>query len=100
MLQHLLWATLFFAGIISPIKGIDTANLMEALLFGALISVVDRITTFSIMESSELKYNELLYSLVFGESVLNDAIAIVLFKTFHKFLHNNGAMRRGTLFNL
>ena len=31
------------------------------------------------------KCDQLLYSLVFGESVLNDAVAIVLFKTFRKY---------------
>jgi len=30
----------------------------------------------------ELQCNKMLYSLVFGESVLNDAVAIVLFRTF------------------
>lgn len=37
------------------------------------------------MGSPELQCDPLLYSLVFGESVLNDAVAIVLFKTFHKY---------------
>jgi sodium/hydrogen exchanger 8 len=37
------------------------------------------------MGSPELQCDTLLYSLVFGESVLNDAVAIVLFKTFHKY---------------
>lgn len=37
------------------------------------------------MGSPELQCDQLLYSLVFGESVLNDAVAIVLFKTFRKY---------------
>jgi len=36
-------------------------------------------------ESPGEKCDPLLYSLVFGESVLNDAVAIVLFHTFTKF---------------
>jgi len=81
----------FYAGRLNLIKGIDTNNPMEALLFGALISAVDPVATLSIMGSPELQCNELLYSLVFGESVLNDAIAIVLFKTFNKYYdpHNH-----------
>mmetsp|Transcript_1590 Transcript_1590/g.2263 ORF Transcript_1590/g.2263 Transcript_1590/m.2263 type:complete len:614 (+) Transcript_1590:160-2001(+) len=67
------------------ISGVSTSNPMEALLFGALISAVDPVATLSIMGSPELQCNQLLYSLVFGESVLNDAIAIVLFKTFYKY---------------
>ena len=58
---------------------------IEALLFGALISAVDPVATLSIMGAKELNCNPLLYSLVFGESVLNDAVAIVLFKTIQGF---------------
>jgi len=64
---------------------IDTSSPMEALLFGALISAVDPVATLSILGNPELNCDPLLYSLVFGESVLNDAVAIVLFKTFMKF---------------
>ena len=65
-------------------KNVDSENPVEALLFGALISAVDPVATLSIMGSPELNCDQLLYSLVFGESVLNDAVAIVLFKTFRK----------------
>lgn len=63
---------------------IDTDSPLEALLFGALISAVDPVATLSIMGSAELNCDPLLYSLVFGESVLNDAVAVVLFRTFSK----------------
>lgn len=75
----------FYVGKIGLVSGISKTNPMEALLFGALISAVDPVATLSIMGSPELQCNQLLYSLVFGESVLNDAIAIVLFKTFRKY---------------
>jgi sodium/hydrogen exchanger 8 len=52
---------------------IDTSSPMEALVFGALISAVDPVATLSIMGNPELNCDKLLYSLVFGESVLNDA---------------------------
>lgn len=61
---------------------IDTTSPLEALVFGALISAVDPVATLSIMGNPELNCEPLLYSLVFGESVLNDAVSIVLFKTF------------------
>lgn len=66
-------------------SGVDATNPMESLLFGSLISAVDPVATLSIMGSPELQCDPLLYSLVFGESVLNDAVAIVLFKTFRKY---------------
>lgn len=64
---------------------IDTSSPMEALLFGALISSIDPVATLSIMGNAELNIDVLLYSLIFGESVLNDAVSIVLFKTFLSF---------------
>eukprot|EP00804_Cyclotella_cryptica_P013633 CCRYP_012950-RA/>CCRYP_012950-RA protein AED:0.30 eAED:0.30 QI:459/1/1/1/0.5/0.8/5/1322/561 len=72
------------------IRHIDKDNPMEALLFGSLISAVDPVATLAIMGNPELQCDNLLYSLVFGESVLNDAVAIVLFKTFHKFYDPDG----------
>mmetsp|Transcript_15735 Transcript_15735/g.34794 ORF Transcript_15735/g.34794 Transcript_15735/m.34794 type:complete len:614 (+) Transcript_15735:141-1982(+) len=54
-------------------------------VFGALISAVDPVATLSIMGNPELNCDPLLYALVFGESVLNDAVAIVLFKSFMSF---------------
>lgn len=62
---------------------------MEALLFGALLSAVDPVATLSIMGNADLRCDQLLYSLVFGESVLNDAIAISLFKVFAKYYDPN-----------
>lgn len=75
----------FYAAKIGLVSNIDDKNPMEALLFGSLISAVDPVATLSIMGNEELNVDPLLYSLVFGESVLNDAIAICLFKTFFKF---------------
>jgi len=75
----------FFLAKHTIITTIDSSNMMESMLFGALISAVDPVATLSIMGSPELQCDQLLYSLVFGESVLNDAIAIVLFRTFLKY---------------
>ncbi|KAA0150498.1 hypothetical protein FNF27_07787 [Cafeteria roenbergensis] len=63
---------------------IDTTSPLQSLMFGALISAVDPVATLAIMGTPELNCDKMLYSLVFGESVLNDAVAIVLFKTFEK----------------
>ena len=72
------------------IPDVDHENPMEALLFGALISAVDPVATLSIMGNAELRCDPLLYSLVFGESVLNDAVAISLFKVFSKYYSPDG----------
>eukprot|EP00183_Erythrolobus_madagascarensis_P006364 CAMPEP_0185846686 /NCGR_PEP_ID=MMETSP1354-20130828/2238_1 /TAXON_ID=708628 /ORGANISM="Erythrolobus madagascarensis, Strain CCMP3276" /LENGTH=612 /DNA_ID=CAMNT_0028546871 /DNA_START=153 /DNA_END=1991 /DNA_ORIENTATION=+ len=55
-------------------------SLWDALKFGALISAVDPVATIAVF--SALKVNNTLHFLVFGESVLNDAVAIVLYRTF------------------
>jgi len=64
---------------------LDDTNPIEALQFGACISATDVVATIAILSSAEFAADPLLYSLVFGESVLNDAVAIVLYKTFGGF---------------
>ena len=65
---------------IAGVIPLDASSPLQSFLFGALISAVDPVATLSIMGHPELQCDPLLYSLVFGESVLNDAVAIVLFK--------------------
>lgn len=49
---------------------------LDTLYFGALISPTDPLTILAIFSDKQVDVN--LYALVFGESVLNDAVAIVL----------------------
>ena len=71
----LLWA-LNLDGSIDP-----NLNVNHFMLFGALISSTDPIATLGILKSAGA--NPLLYDLIFGESALNDCIAIVVFHIFH-----------------
>ncbi|OAE27685.1 hypothetical protein AXG93_1080s1010 [Marchantia polymorpha subsp. ruderalis] len=50
----------------------------ESLIFGSLISATDPVTVLGIFQ--ELGSDVNLYALVFGESVLNDAVAISLYR--------------------
>jgi len=59
-------------------------SFLEAVMFGAIISATDPVTVLSVFQ--RLGANIDLYSLVFGESVLNDAVAIVLYRTVKAFL--------------
>jgi sodium/hydrogen exchanger 8 len=60
------------------------ADLAECLTFGALISATDPVSTLAVFQA--LRVDPSLFYIVFGESVLNDAVAIVLFRTFSKFV--------------
>jgi len=67
-------------------------SFLDTLYFGAVISATDPVTILAIF--SELHVDVNLYALVFGESVLNDAIAIVLTRAIQsyseKYNSNNG----------
>ena len=51
-------------------------DLVESFAFGSLISAVDPVATLAIFQA--LDVDPILYMLVFGESMLNDAVSIVL----------------------
>jgi NhaP-type Na+/H+ or K+/H+ antiporter len=59
-------------------------TVMELLTFGALIAATDTVSVVGILQAKQVDPH--LFSLVFGESALNDAVAIVLFKTLSTFL--------------
>nr|CAG4636060.1 EOG090X03SL [Eubosmina coregoni] len=54
-------------------------SLVESFAFGSLISAVDPVATLAIFQA--LDVDPVLNMLVFGESILNDAVAIVLTST-------------------
>jgi len=60
---------------------------IQAGLFGSLISATDPVTTLAIL--GNVKADQNLYYLIFGESVLNDAVAIVMYQTLNEFQHQS-----------
>lgn len=58
----------------------------DSLAFGSLISSTDPVAVLAIFK--EMKADITLYTLIFGESIFNDAIAIVMYNTVSKSLHN------------
>ena len=61
-------------------SGVDGWHLSEAFAFGALISAVDPVASLSVFRA--LKVDPVLNGLVYGESVLNDGVSIVLYRFF------------------
>ncbi|KAJ3288556.1 hypothetical protein HK104_008102 [Borealophlyctis nickersoniae] len=54
-------------------------SFIESLVFGSLISSTDPVTVLSLLPSS---VDRRLYMLIFGESALNDAVSIILYRFF------------------
>ncbi|KAJ6463530.1 Sodium/hydrogen exchanger family-domain-containing protein [Mycena sanguinolenta] len=58
-------------------------GLVECLKFGSTLSATDPVTILAIF--NQYKVDPKLYTVIFGESLLNDAVSIVLYETLTKF---------------
>ena len=65
-------------------------RLTDALAFGALISAVDPVATLAIFSAMDVEPT--LNMLVFGESILNDAVSIVLCNIMMKASFDNSQL--------
>uniref|UniRef100_A0A8C9MHH2 Sodium/hydrogen exchanger n=1 Tax=Serinus canaria TaxID=9135 RepID=A0A8C9MHH2_SERCA len=63
--------------------GLSDLSLLQNLLFGSMISAVDPVAALVVFE--EASVNEQLYMMIFGESLLNDGITVVLYNIFIAF---------------
>ena len=74
-----------------PLDGLKL-TLVDAISVGATLSATDPVTILAIFNT--YKVDPKLYTVIFGESILNDAVAIVLFETAQRYKEGGAA---GTL---
>ncbi|KAL1924271.1 uncharacterized protein VTP21DRAFT_7306 [Calcarisporiella thermophila] len=67
------------------LTGLESVNpsFLDALIFGSIISATDPVAILAIFQ--QLKVDPNLYSIILGESMLNDAVAIVLSNSLADF---------------
>ncbi|KAJ3094380.1 monovalent cation:H+ antiporter, CPA1 (nhx1), partial [Phlyctochytrium planicorne] len=56
---------------------------LDCIVFGAILSSTDPVTVLAIFH--QMRVDPKLYAIIFGESILNDSVAIVLFATLGQF---------------
>ena len=66
-----------------------TIPYVDSLTFGALISSIDPIAVLSVLSNLGMTDTDTIYVVIFGESLLNDGVAIVLFQTLVHFLDDS-----------
>ena len=64
----------------ASVAGLTESSLTfgEGMIYGALISATDPVSVLAVLR--DLRVDIDLYSNIFGEAVLNDAVAIVLYR--------------------
>mgnify|MGYP002055280392 FL=1 len=76
----------FMYGVCQLIPHLNNITFIDNLHFGALVSATDPVTVLAIF--NDLHVDVTLHALVFGESVLNDAVAIVFVETLKDYEEN------------
>jgi NhaP-type Na+/H+ or K+/H+ antiporter len=71
----------------SKLSGATTFPMLDSLVFGALISSIDPVAILSVLTSLQMDQKDTIFILVFGESLLNDGIAITVFQTLVDRFH-------------
>lgn len=70
------------------IESLDKLTLIECLMFGSTLSATDPVTILAIF--NQYKVDPKLYNIIFGESLLNDAVSIVMYE--YVYLHSCGKL--------
>lgn len=81
-ISAIVLAMILYLWALIPIEMTDL-TFVEALSVGATLSATDPVTILAIFNT--YKVDPKLYTVIFGESILNDAVAIVIFETAQRY---------------
>ncbi|UKZ82353.1 hypothetical protein TrVFT333_010140 [Trichoderma virens FT-333] len=81
--------------IFNLVPGSLKLSLVDAISVGATLSATDPVTILAIFNT--YKVDPKLYTIIFGESILNDAIAIVIFETAQYIKKSEGKANYGII---
>jgi NhaP-type Na+/H+ or K+/H+ antiporter len=73
---------------------------LDSLIFGALMSSIDPVATLGILSSVGVSQGDTLYTLIFGESLLNDGVAIVLFDSLVRHMGDKAVVDQATVHDI
>jgi hypothetical protein len=82
---------------LSALGGGVALPFLDSLLFGALASSIDPVATLSILSGVGVSQGDTLYTLIFGESLLNDGVSIVLFDSLVRHVGDSNVVDRATV---
>lgn len=77
---------------LSGISGGISLPWLDSLSFGALMSSIDPVATLGILSAVGVGHSDTLYTLIFGESLLNDGVSIVLFDSLIRHMGDAGVV--------
>jgi NhaP-type Na+/H+ or K+/H+ antiporter len=89
IIVYACFGTFMSSALVAVIVHVGTAFAMpgrESFIFGALISSIDPIAILSVLSSIGMSNTDAIYVMIFGESLFNDGVAIVLYETLIRFL--------------
>ncbi|KAI8851407.1 Sodium/hydrogen exchanger family-domain-containing protein [Chytridium lagenaria] len=82
MISTLVIGLLIYLIVLTGIHGLEL-TFLDCIVFGAILSSTDPVTVLAIFH--QMRVDPKLYAIIFGESILNDSVAIVLFATLGQF---------------
>eukprot|EP00854_Cymbomonas_tetramitiformis_P017641 gene17641-21016_t len=84
--------TIAFVGPLLFVSSVGGYTLYESLMYASLISATDPVCALAILEKQGIEPR--LFTILFGEALLNDAIALVFYNLFVEFIEQGYSMQK------